>query len=367
MSINTLTQNLKPRLFHVPSKIKKFAFSCSILIFGLVIIELVFGNWLNSNQLNQLNIIRNRELTYDIGDLYKADNHWITYRRDQYGLRGQYGGDPSKIDVLTLGGSTTDQRYITEGNTWQDVLQKDFVYNQKLLKFANAGVDGQTTYGHIRDFDWWFPSIPGLRAKYFLFYVGINDFYNEDDNSDLDDSTLKGQIKQKSALYYLYRTIKGLYRVKRAGLSHHAIDFSSLEWLNDAKISNHERVMHSSLQSYNERLRYLADKVRSMGGTSIFITQPSRRYKKLNGAILGSADTSYFGTYEINGVDYFIMMQLLNRETMRVCHETGGICIDLANELEFEDEDFYDYYHNTPRGAEKIGHYLYRKLKPLFS
>lgn len=40
----------------------------------------------------------------------------------------------------------------------------------------------------------------------------------------------------------------------------------------------------------------------------------------------------------------------------------GGICIDLAKELTFEDEDFYDGAHNTPQGAKKIGRYLYTKL-----
>ena len=29
--------------------------------------------------------------------------------------------------------------------------------------FANAGVDGQTTYGHIKSFESWFSAIPDLR------------------------------------------------------------------------------------------------------------------------------------------------------------------------------------------------------------
>ena len=60
------------------------------------------------------------------------------------------------------------------------------------------------------------------------------------------------------------------------------------------------------------------------------------------------------------------MMRMLNDKTMEFCHAVGGICLDLASELEFNDSDFYDFYHNTPRGAEKIGLYLYQKLQDRF-
>lgn len=38
------------------------------------------------------------------------------------------------------------------------------------------------------------------------------------------------------------------------------------------------------------------------------------------------------------------------------------VCLDLATELHFADGDFYDFEHNTPQGAEKIGHWLAGKL-----
>jgi hypothetical protein len=68
---------------------------------------------------------------------------------------------------------------------------------------------------------------------------------------------------------------------------------------------------------------------------------------------------------KINGMDQCIMMQLLNKRTLDFCRSNQGICIDLAGELEFDDTDFYDFYHNTPRGAEKIGQYLNQKLEKL--
>jgi hypothetical protein len=42
------------------------------------------------------------------------------------------------------------------------------------------------------------------------------------------------------------------------------------------------------------------------------------------------------------------------------------MAIDLANEISWEDDDFYDFEHNTPQGTGKIGRYLHQHLEPLF-
>jgi hypothetical protein len=37
----------------------------------------------------------------------------------------------------------------------------------------------------------------------------------------------------------------------------------------------------------------------------------------------------------------------------------------MPNEVAFDGDDYYDYLHNTPKGAEKIGRYLAAKLATL--
>jgi hypothetical protein len=341
---------------------KRLALSGFVFVLGLIAIELIFGNWLSSDRLNKLNVIRETQFVYDVSDLYGPPGKRILYQRDKYGLRGIYGS-PENIEVLTVGGSTTDQRYITEGETWQDVLKSEFSAEGRSIAMANAGIDGQTTLGHIRNFDWWYPTIPDLHPKWFLFYVGVNDFYNEDDNSELNDSGLSARIRERSALYYLYRTIRGLYRVKRAGIAHRAVDLHSVKWTDQPLQSNYRGLMNYGLRAYAERLRILASKVRALGGTPIFVTQATRRYKLREGSVWGSTETTFYGSTPVNGVDCYYMLQLLNQRTMEVCRETGSVCIDLANEVSFEDDDFYDYYHNSPNGAAKIGRYLHIKLQ----
>jgi len=344
-----------------------------VLVVGLAFVELAFGNWFTPNKLNTLNLVRDVDLTTDVGYLYNNGGNKINYRRDRYGMRGFYRS-LDKIDILTVGGSATDQRAITEGATWQDILRREFSNRGKTVNIANGGVDGQSTYGHIKNFDWWFPGLPNLKAKYFLFYIGANDFYKGPDSEydnlfDVPDSTylsIKRHIKERSALYYLFRTTRGILQAKASGLEHQKVDFRALEWVETPRATNHGELMSARLQSYSNRIRALNGKVAQSGGIPIYVTQPIRKYKRLNGKLVGVAQTRLYGGVEINGVDTYLMMQLLHKRTMEGCRDSGGICINLADEIEFDDDDFYDFLHNTPKGAEKIGRYLYDKLKYLF-
>jgi hypothetical protein len=353
-------------------KLKIVSINLLILAVGLALLEVVFGGWTNPNRLNALNVPKDVALTYDVGGLYETDKQ-VTYKRDQYGLRGNYGA-PEKIDVMTVGGSTTDQRYISEGATWQDILQHDFLTHGREINIANAGVDGQTTYGHIKNFDWWFPYIPNLKVKYFLFYVGLNDLYVNEKSEPGDlygrpSSTfayLKQQVQRRSVFYHSYRTLRGMSRSYANGLTHRKIDYQKVEWQDAPEVENHEELMETRLQYYSDRLRALEDRVRRLGANSIYVTQTTGRCKQSDGKIMGVAETDTFDGVKINGVDKCIMRQLINRRTMEFCRQAGAVCLDLAGEIKFDDGDFYDFPHTSPRGSEKIGHYLYSKLHELF-
>ena len=332
--------------------------------------------------MNQLNIIKDRRIHYNLQSLYPSDSDIVIYTRDKWGLRGNYP-DVEHIDILTIGGSTTDQRYISDGYTFQDILQNEFKNNGKDVYVVNAGIDGQSTFGHIKNFDWWFQYIPKLKVKYYLFYIGVNDFYIGD-NSSYDDllrkcprniaDRIKRIIKARSALYYLYRTIEGVTRANAYGLSHNAGHsynvFSTQDWVAQPKLYNYEVIMKDRLDAYEQRLNILCQKVKSVGSIPICVTQSIRRtYDFIDGRLFGNPS---FGEYEYDGrsfnsVDYYYMSRLLNERTKEVCINNGGIFIDLDQEVDFDiKNDFYDNAHNTPSGAKKIGKYLYNKLNNLF-
>lgn len=338
--------------------------NAALLIAGVIVIELFFGGWISSNGMNKLNILGDVHYTYDTSRLYRGGGE-IRYDRDKYGLRGEYK-DIGGIDILTVGGSATDQRYLTEGETWQDVMRKSFEKGGNNVYIVNAGVDGQSTYGNIKDFDLWFPLIPGLKTKYILAYIGTNDIFTSEGfhNDDVEGThTLKSAVKSKSVLYRMYRTLSGMYLARfKYPISHRAIDFQKIAWTDKALNDCDESCISEKLVSYESRLRDLIGRIQNMGAKPIIVSQASRMYKMKDGNVIGITETLDFQGRKINGVDYYYIASFLNKKTMDVCKSEGAICIDLANELNFDDDDFYDYIHNTPKGSEKVGHYLYSKL-----
>ena len=165
----------------VMSWIKKKIISGTIILFSclvaLVIVEMVLrvfdgGSWAVTRQAN---ILRNFQHSYRIDNLYQSDKIFNHYKRDNYGLRGEYS-NLEDIDVLCIGGSTTDQRYVTLESTFQSILETNLKKVDPNFGFiVNAGVDGHSTWGHLFSFEKWFPLIPNLRPKYVLLYVGVND------------------------------------------------------------------------------------------------------------------------------------------------------------------------------------------------
>lgn len=344
--------------------------NAGLLMAGVLMLELAFGGWVRPDTIDRLNIIRDRTIRYETRDLYESQAA-ATYTRDKYGLRGDFE-DPAEISILTVGGSTTDQRYISDELTWQNVLQKEFRSAGKNVVVANAGVDGQSSFGHIRNFDWWFPHIPGLKPKFVLFYLGINDFHK--DTGHGADALVKEKagrsllqlLREKSAIYRAGMTLYGIYLAEvREKVGHRAVDFRKEEWVSEPRLATYDALMDKRLKEYEERLELLVRKTIQIRAVPIFVTQPARKYRLNHGAIEGAATLAGYDGALINGVDFYQMMRRLDRVTCAVAERHGYRCVDLSQELlpELEDRDFYDFGHMTPRGAKKVGLCLFEALK----
>lgn len=339
-----------------------------LLTVGIAVAELIFGGWRDPSHLNRLNLLKNCDLQFDASNLYADPNPVIKYSRDQYGLRGSYG-TPADIDILTVGGSTTDQRYIRDGETWQDVLQARFREAGVAVAVANAGVDGQSTYGHIKDFEWWFPTIPDLEPDYVLFYVGLNDFHKQEGSSydGVADTGWKQKVKDNSAVWNAGRTLRNAYVamvVKKIG--HRSLDFGKVDWTHDALQTDYA-FMDTRLHEYAGRLRVLADMTHALGGKPIFVSQISRNYRVTPDGVEGSSDISPYDDREINGVDFYHMMRRLDAVMEAVAIEKSALYVDLARHDGWVDADFYDFAHMTPQGARKLGDLLYAALKDVYA
>jgi hypothetical protein len=347
-----------------------------ILTVGLVLIELIFGGWFSEgNNLKNLSIIRDREYIYQT-DLYTQKPITIQYSRDVYGIRGERCfNKPEEIDILTIGGSTTDQRYINDGETWQDVVEERFRQDGKNIVVGNAGVDGQSTIGHIKNFEIWFPMVPRLRPKYVLFYIGINDFYRIKDDSRFDAITdsasarLGGfnefteNLKDKSVLYSLLRKTRGWFRTQNNRIGHTKTDFSKLTYTYEGVASRRlYELYEKNIAGFENRLSVLMEYTRKMGAISIFVMQPSLMFRfDKSGKVMGVSNVQFIENHPYNGVDFYHLLNRLNASIRKKC--SGSILVDLTHERNWEETDFYDLFHNTPQGAKKVGLEIYKNIK----
>jgi len=339
------------------------------IIFGailLMIIEGFFGSWFNPDKkIRNLNIPISQKIRIDVSPFYDRKNPIIEYYRDSNGFRGSYT-DPSKIDILTIGGSTTAQVYIPDGETWQDVLSRYFRESGNQVTVVNAGIAGQTTIGHLRNFDWWFPNIPVLKPKYILYYIGINEVFAEN-NQGFDNfkntSTLQ-YIKDNSAIYNLIRTLRNwyaavyIYKIDQVRTVDDKVD----QWTTTPLLSDYSYFSGQRLAELTKRLDNLISKSKAMKATPIFITQPTRYYRHYNNIVEGTRETIQFNSMSLNGLDYFNIKTMIDAEIKKIAQKNSIICINLANAEVWNKEDYFDFMHMTPSGTEKVGKLLFDSL-----
>ena len=169
------------------------------------------------------------------------------------------------------------------------------------------------------------------------------------------------RVKERSALYYLLRVVRGAMLARDIGVAHSSTDWESVSWTSD-RLSTPDPTRAERLRAYEARLSGLAERASLLGATPIFVTQPARTRKLLDGLEVGLAEPVNSPVGPLNGLDRHDVLSSFNERLLAAATRVGAVPVDLAGELEFEDADFYDTAHNTPEGARKIGRFLFEAL-----
>ena len=340
---------------------------------GFILIFLFFEAVLRFSPLNdpwqktvKLNIIRNRVIEYKLDGLYQNSEDRIYYERDEFGLRDNCTSAES-VDILTIGGSTTDQRYVAFESTYQYVLQSSLTsYFGKTFCVSNAGVDGHSTYGHITSFEEWFPLIPKLRPKLVLLYIGVNDvnFNRSGPNIGYDIKFSRGfkkwanQFKVIQTLRPLSKTVKEI--INRTHLvyeGHHPRSYTEKDYITESLNGLTPAKSKENSRLFRERLKILVAYVRKMGASPVCVTQPHLFVKVINGQKRGVSGVLGDG---YSGLDYDYSIKQMNEMMFETCGVENTI--DLYNAV-FETDHFYDGAHTTKKGSEFVGKLLFEELK----
>ena len=335
-----------------------------VIFFLTLLIEVISGRYISKNKLDcsylQCNanykyinrsrdaILRNEyEVYYD-----------VIYQKDEYGFRGRKK-DVSQIDILTIGGSTTDEKFLNLEDTWSHQLELNFRSIGKDIDVVNAGIDGQSSHGHIWNLKNWFPKIDNFNSKYIIFYMGINENLKDEANTKFDlyndNLTFKEKIKyyiqrNNGLLYKSYNIIVKKYYNLYMNQGYHILipEYSKPKYKFIPTKQKQENLKNNLLT-----IKKLTKELKAI---PIFVTQRTRYWKKIDNEILLANNSIY------NNRDYYNFEKFISETIIEFCEKNNIFCIDIFKNINFEIHDHFELVHTTASGSKKIADYIFKKL-----
>ncbi len=347
------------------------------LILGLILIEIIFGGWLKSNSgwhvADKIGITRNQKISFDNALAYgkQFSNHkdrFGTSTWNQYGLRGTC--KPSETQIVVMGGSTTHNLTTADDKVWTNILQTRLreKLKQQNICVMNAGVNGQTSYGHIASLEKWLPLIPKLSPKIYIFYMGINDagFEAESvinwESGEFDISSFENftkWLKWNSATYRAVKLVNYTWKryapaEKRAYTNVNLeTKITALNYSESNRLPKTERLIEKNKLIFERNLERIIENVKQKDAKFICISQPHQLTRIINGKKRGINDAGRYSGININGLDYDASLRALNSIMEQKCSGKKGHYINLTD-TEFSIDSYWDYVHMTPDGQNLL-------------
>ena len=273
------------------------------------------------------------------------------------------------LTIITIGGSTTECFYLSDGRTWPDLLGQELSREFNRVWINNAGLDGATTYRHLilmEDY------VIKLRPKVVLFLIGINDVGAGDlaaaePRRGHDLRHRWRALLYRSEVYALGQNLYHYFMAQSRGLHHTEIDLRASRDAGSAPAGTTSRM----LQDYDTNsLPFFAA---AAGEARQGLPGPRHRAGpdhpadplwagRRPGHRGESRDRQGGGPF--NGRFMFQAIELYNEVTRQVAQKDGVLLIDLARELPRNSAYYYDYLHYTEPGAAAVAGIVDRHLAP---
>jgi lysophospholipase L1-like esterase len=305
----------------------------------------------------------------DPGKLDPVTHH----TKNSLGFRGP---DPPKdfarrLTIVTIGGSTTESLLLSDGHTWTDVMARRLQRSFPDIWVNNAGLDGQSTYGHLvllREY------VDALHPRVAVFLIGVNDIGLDAGNTfDASLTPVPSRLRAAAAfltdhleLAALAQNLVRIARARNSGFGHTTqLDLRAIRRLehDDAASAATIRKYSRALPAFASRVAAIVDECRRHGIEPVLITQPALYGDAIDPAT--GVDLSTIQTVgAANGRLWWKVLEMYNDVTRRTANERGVLLIDAARELPKDSRLFYDFMHFTNDGATRLGDIIASHLEP---
>lgn len=298
----------------------------------------------------------------------------IIHTKNSIGFRGS---EPPKnfddyMTIIAIGGSTTECLYLSDGKDWPNVLGRKLKNNINNVWVNNAGLDGHSTFGHIVLMEDYITK--RYKPKMVLFLIGANEGGRKDLSPYDRDKMLSTGVNfesikdfSKSVANYseVLNSVINIYRYIMAtrimDLGHNQIDplaLKTLEMSEEKERSTIEEHTREFIPYYKKRVKRLVELAKNNGIEPCLITQPALYGNAIDDVTGVDLAKTNYGRMRWN------LLQLYNAAIKEVAREENVLAIDLANEMPKSSKYYYDYYHYTNEGAERVAEIIYRHLYP---
>jgi lysophospholipase L1-like esterase len=285
------------------------------------------------------------------------------HTKNSLGFRGP---DPpadfsQRLTILTIGGSTTECLFLSDGKTWTDAMARRLERAFPDVWVNNAGLDGQSTYGHLvllRDF------VDALHPRVAVFLIGVNDIGLDASNPYDTALTPPGSrlrstavfVRDHSELAALTQNLFRAARAKEGGFGHGQIDLRTIPRLEHNEAETRATIAKFSVQlpAFAARVAAIVEECRSHGIEPVLVTQPG-----LYGDAVDPATGVDLSTLQVkgaaNGRLWWRVQEMYNDITRQTARARDVVLVDAARDLPKDSRLFYDFMHFTNEGAAHLG------------
>lgn len=322
------------------------------------------------------------------GSAWPKFDRTIVQTRNVLGLRGE--NPPSDFDhslsIIAMGGSTTECYYLSDGKSWPERLGLHLRSAMAHVWVNNAGMDGQTTFGHQKLLE---QHVAGLKPKVITIMAGINDkalaaasLY---DGNVRPNAGPPGGFKDRmvwtlsrhSELFALGLAATRSFRATKGGVGHGNIDFAASSHT-DVSPEAEAAILAAHqpfLPAYRQRLEQLVATARESGIEPILITQTAmwgEGRDPTTGQIIdqwttGSERLADGTVVAVNARVSWHVVEAYNDVMRQVGHDAGVHVADLAHLLPKNTLYFYDWMHMSNAGADTVARILAADLCPVLA